>query len=133
MGDSLSDTFHPSLITIINYTGVFEMKEFSAKTLDLELQLTGLDGEEKIFKPSPDFKYDANSLNNVLTTMMKMENEYNDKKVKERKISAAELLCSELELVYDNIKEYLLSNFDIGTIREILFYVSATIGGYQKN
>ena len=108
-------------------------KKFVAKKLDLELELTALDGTERNLSPDESIIWNAKYIGIIMQKMRAMELEFTKKDAEEVALTAAALLASELELVYVGEQQYFMENFEVGTLRELVTHVAQTLGGYLKN
>lgn len=100
------------------------MNEFAAKKLDLDLNLTLLDGTELTLEPK-----------NLLTVdeSMRIMNAWTeDEKSKVEGLDKVNLLAEELAVVYPKDSKWWSANFDIETLSAIVVFVAETIGGVRK-
>ena len=105
--------------------------KFTAKKIDLDLDLTTLSGDE-IPIAGPTFSGReagelAQRINNGGLEFDKLE-------IEERTpLAAADLFSEQLCWVYPDIKpEWWVDNFDIGTIKDIRLHIVATLLGVEK-
>ena len=102
------------------------MAKFTTKKLDLELQLTTVDGQEVTISPKEGLKFNATNISQIVNSWAKLE------EVKE-KGQTMELLAKQLSYVYDEDSEWWMDNFRPDTIQEVLIYVAQTLSGFKKN
>lgn len=100
-------------------------KEFKAKEVDMDLQLTTLSGESLLL--TPERKMSTEEALRIMRLWTKKEAE--ELKDSFDKIN---LLAFELSTVYDKEPEWWVQNFDIVTLSQIVVFVAEAIGGIEK-
>lgn len=100
------------------------MKSFEAKKVDLDLELTTLDGE--VVKLSPKVPISTTEALRIMDAWSRKEKE------SEEGINKVLLIGKELEIVYEKKANWWADNFDIGTLSEVLVFVAEAIGGVRK-
>lgn len=100
------------------------MNDFVAKKLDLDLNLTLLDGTQ--------LKLEPKNLLTVDESMRIMNAWTEDEKSKVEGLDKVNLLAEELAVVYPKDSKWWSSNFDIETLSSIVVFVAETIGGVRK-
>lgn len=99
--------------------------KFQARKIDLELELTTLDGETLTLNPKK-----------LVTAeeAIKILKDWTDEEDKvETNIEKATLVAVELSRIYPKDKDWFLKNFDLITLSDILNFVAKAIGGIRKN
>lgn len=102
------------------------MAKFEAKKLDLDLELVTLSGEQVNLEPKFIISMDTTYKIMKEWTRLDKENEG------EEDLEALRLIADQLAFVYPKDTEWFMSNFDIGTISEIVGFVGQTMGGMAK-
>lgn len=99
--------------------------KFEAKKIDLELELTMLDG--KTITLTPKKLMTAEETVKILKVWTDAE-----EKAK-TSMQRVTLVGAELAMLYPKDKEWFLANFDISTLNDMLNYAAGAIGGIRKN
>lgn len=103
-----------------------DRKRFAAKKIDLMVDVVTLDGEELQLHSQKALS--ANYTKEIMAHWTALETN-----IKEGEdIDRVNLLARELAFVYDQDEEWFMSNFDFGTLQDILSYVAECIGGLAK-
>ena len=101
------------------------MAKFTVRGLDLDLELTLMDGT--IVTLSPVIKTDTQS---IIDTIRKWTDLEGNSALKENPF---EKVATELSMVYDKDREWFLSNLDPYSLNEIMVHVARVMGGAKKN
>ena len=104
--------------------------KFEARKIDLDLELTTLDGST--FKLKPTIKTSANSSLKMLNLFEAIENDNAEERKKDESV-AIKIIAQQLASVYDKDQEWFMDNFDVRTLSEIIGYVSSAMVGLVKN
>lgn len=104
------------------------MQSFTAETIDIDLELTTLDGEKISLAPKI-------VLNAKVVTGLFKEWDLLEKNRKEKgsQFEIFEVQAIELAGIYDKPKEWWLENFDISTLNKILTFVAEALAKVKKN
>ncbi len=119
------------------------MAKFAVKKLDLDLELTTLDGD--VVSLAPKVKINTTMTLRIIEQWRTMEEEQADEKRKEeaakkkkekyegkKRMSAFEVISIQLEMLYPKSAKWFMDNFDIPTLGEIMTHVAETMGGLKK-
>ena len=99
--------------------------KFEAKKIDLDLELTTLNGETITLTPKK--LVTATETVSLLKVWMELENKA------KTSIDKVNLAALELAVMYPKDYDWFMDNFDIGTLTEVLNHVASAIGGIRKN
>jgi len=120
--------------------------QFKSKKIDLTLELTTLAGEECVIKGPTNISakyagammkkwaaYENKDDNKKDSSANKNKNNTDDDTPVDEVIKIAETIATELSFVYtDTEPEWFLSNFDMGTLNDILKWVAEELTGLKK-
>ncbi len=119
------------------------MAKFKAEKLDLDLELTTLDGD--VESMSPKTKVNTTKTLQIIEQWGIMEKEQADEKRKEeeakkknveyegkKRKSPFEIIAIELEMIYPKDAKWFMDNFDVPTLGKIMTHVAETMGGFKK-
>ena len=100
------------------------MAKFEAKKIDLDLELTTLDGEE--VQLSPKISMSTEGTYTIMKAWTKMEEDTEDG------VEKIILISKELAFIYPKDAKWFRDNLDFITLGTILEHVAKTIGNVQK-
>ena len=103
------------------------MAKFTARKVDLVLELTTLSGEEITMDTS--IIPSAENALGIISNWQTIE----DSADKDDKKAIVSVLADQLAVIYDKKPEWFLTNLDVGTLSEVVSYVAGALGGIRKN
>ncbi len=119
------------------------MAKFKAEKLDLDLELTTLDGD--VESMSPKTKVNTTKTLEIIEQWRIMEIEQEEVKKEEAKAKKEkkeykgkrlknpfEIIAIELEMLYPKSAKWFMDNFDVPTLGKIMTHVAETMGGLKK-
>ena len=120
------------------------MAKFESEKLDLDLELTTIDGDVEPLAPK--IKINTTKTLELIEQWGVMEKEQAIEKKKEEKAEKEgkeykptgkrknpfEIIAIELEMIYPKPAQWWMDNFDIVTLGKIMTHVAETMGGVKK-
>jgi len=120
------------------------MAKFETEKLDLDLELTTIDGDVEPLAPK--IKINTTKTLELIEQWGAMEKEQAIEKKKEEKAEKEgkeykptgkrknpfEIIAIELEMIYPKPAQWWMDNFDIVTLGKIMTHVAETMGGVKK-
>ncbi len=119
------------------------MAKFKAEKLDLDLELTTLDGD--VVSMSPKTKVNTTKTLQIIEQWGAMEEEQEAERREEEKAKKEgkeykakkrknpfEIIAIELEMLYSKDAKWFMDNFDVPTLGKIMTHVAETMGGLKK-
>ena len=119
------------------------MAKFKAEKLDLDLELTTLDGD--VVSMSPKTKVNTTKTLQIIEQWGAMEEEQEAERREEEKAKKEgkeykakkrknpfEIIAIELEMLYSKDAKWFMDNFDVPTLGKIMNHVAETMGGLKK-
>lgn len=105
------------------------MAKFTAKRIDMALELTTLDGEE--ITKEPQIKISAFEADRMFHFFNEYETANDEKELTDRD-SKILVVAKEIAEVYGESPEWWMQNFDFATLNDIILFIGQSLAGLKK-